>query len=84
MSCESFGGGQDRRGRSPCWPTFQSRFRGGPTGSQPTQKRRPDSPGTALHSVGAAYLCEEHCLFERRGRRLELKATPDPGRLVIV
>jgi hypothetical protein len=37
-----------------------------------------------VRSVGAAYLCEEHCLFERRGRRLELKTTPTPGRLVIV
>jgi hypothetical protein len=37
-----------------------------------------------VHSVGAAYLCEGHGLCERPGRRLELKATPASGRLVIV
>jgi hypothetical protein len=37
-----------------------------------------------VHSVGAAYLCEGHGLCERPGRRLELKTTPAPGRLVIV
>ena len=82
MSCESFGGGQDRRGRSPRAGRRFNPFLGGPT--PPSRYKTPPRFRDGVHSVGAAYLCEEHCLFVRRGRRLELKATPPPGRLVIV
>jgi hypothetical protein len=72
MSCEStFGGGRDRRGRSQCYLPANT-------------KTPPRFTQDGVHSVGAAYLCEEHGLCERPGRRLELKATPAPGRLVIV
>jgi hypothetical protein len=50
----------------------------------PDTRTPPRFTRDGVHSVGATYLCEKSTACERRGRRLELKATPAPGRLLIV
>ena len=83
MSREStFGGGRDRRGRSPVLAGVSIDVGAGIRLPADT-KTPPRFTQDGVHSVGAAYLCK-HGLCERPGRRLELEYTPSSGRLVIV